>query len=146
MKWTTIAEQRLRDYEKRREALVNIPEQINMLEEQFTAIRSATSDATPVQGGSDNRREEMLINNIEKREELKFNLKIAKREVALTEKGLKVLNDEERRIMELFYISKSRNNVERICEELLVSRAEFYRRKDEALRKFTIAVYGIVDL
>jgi ArpU family phage transcriptional regulator len=146
MKWTTIAEQRLRDYEKRREALFNIPEQIKMLEEQFTAIRSATTDATPVQGGSDNRREEMLINNIERRKELEFNLKIVIREVALTEKGLKVLTDEERRIIELFYIEKSRNSVERICEELLISPAGFYRRKDEALRKFTIAVYGITGL
>lgn len=146
MKWTTIAEQRLRDYEKRREALSNIPEQIKMLEEHFTAIRSATTDATPVQGGSDNRREEMLINNIERRKELEFNLKIVKREVALTEKGLKVLTDEERRIIELFYIEKSRNSVERICEELILSPAGFYRKKDEALRKFTIAVYGITGL
>jgi len=146
MKWNSISEQRLRDYEKRRDALVNIPEQIAILEDQFTAIRSATTDATPVQGGLDNRREEMLINNIEKRKELEFNLKIAKREVKLTERGLKVLTDEERRIIELFYIAKSRNSVDWICDELLLSRSEFYRRKDEALRKFTIAVYGIVGI
>lgn len=146
MKWYKQSEQRLRDYEGRKEALVNIPIQIKTLEDQYTSIRSATTDATPVQGGSDNRREEMLVSNIAEREELKLNYGIVKREVFLTEKGLKALTEEEQRILEKFYIVKSRQSVERICEELLVSRAEFYRRKDEALRKFTIAVYGVVDL
>lgn len=146
MKWYKQSEQRLRDYEGRKEALVNIPIQIKTLEDQYTSIRSATTDATPVQGGSDNRREEMLVSNIAERDELNFNLKIVKREVFLTEKGLKALTEEEQKILEKFYIVKSRQSVERICEELLVSRAEFYRRKDEALRKFTIAVYGVVDL
>ena len=146
MKWSKLSEQRLRDYENRKEALSNIPIQIKTLEEEFTGIRSATTDATPVQGGSDNRREEMLVNNIERRKELEFNYGIVRREVFLTEKGLKALTEEEQRILELFYIVKSRKSVERICEELLVSRAEFYRRKNEALRKFTMAVYGVVDL
>lgn len=145
MDWSYVAVQRLRDYESRKEALTNIREKMKMLEEQFTSIRSATTDETPVQG-SGNRREDMLIANISKREELQVNYSLAKREVMLTEKGLSVLTDEEREILERFFINKERDHIERLCEELFISKTELYRRKDKALRKFTIASYGIVEL
>lgn len=145
MDWSYVAVQRLRDYESRKEALTNIREKMKMLEEQFTSICSATTDETPVQG-SGNRREDMLIANISKREELAVNYSLAKREVMLTEKGLSVLTDEEREILERFFINKERDHIERLCEELFISKTELYRRKDKALRKFTIASYGIVEL
>jgi hypothetical protein len=145
MDWSYIAVQRLKDYESRKEALTNIREKIKILEEQFTSIRSATTDETPVQG-SGSRREDMLIANITKREELAVNYTLAKREVALTERGLAVLSDEEKLILERFFINKERDHIERLCEELYISKTELYRRKDRAIRKFTIASYGIVEL
>ena len=48
--------------------------------------------------------------------------------------------------MELFYITRGKKSVERLCEELFVSKTELYRRKDEALRKFTMCSYGVVEL
>ena len=97
MKWESVAIDRLRDYEKRKLAVENIPEQMAILEDKFISIRAATTDGTPVQD-SNNRREEMLIYNIARREELKQNYKLAVREVALTEKGLAALTSEERQI------------------------------------------------
>ena len=145
MKWESVAIDRLRDYEKRKLAVENIPEQIAILEDKFIAIRAATTDGTPVQD-SNNRREEMLIYNIARREELKQNYKLAVREVALTEKGLAALTSEEREILEGFYIYRTKNYVNRLCDELYVSKTELYRRKDAALRNFTVAIYGIVEL
>lgn len=145
MNWSYMAVQRLKAYESRREAIKNIPEEIALLTQRFQSIRAAVTDGTPVQE-SGNRREEMLVYNIAKREELKINLEIARREVRLTEKGLAALSDEERRILELFYITRGKKSVERLCEELFVSKTELYRRKDEALRKFTMCSYGVVEL
>lgn len=145
MNWATVSIQRLKDYENRRQAVENITKQIELLEERFTAIRSATTDGTPTPTNT-NRREEMLTDNITTREELRYNLSFAKREIALTEKGLAACSEKEKRILNLFFINRTRNHIQQLCDELYVSKTELYRMKDEALRKFTIAMYGIVDI
>lgn len=144
--WCVFSIQRLRDYENRKAAIENLTEQIKLLEEKFAAIRSATTDATPVKGGNDNKREEMLIHNIATREELQKNLDITIQEVELTEKGLAALTEDEKRILERFYINRTKGYVERLCDELFISKTELYRQKEEALKKFTMVCYGIVEL
>lgn len=146
LSWCIFAIQRLRDYEDRKRAIDNLAEQINSLEDKFTAIRAATTDSTPVQGGNENRQEQMLIHNIATREELKNNLEIIKQEIDITEKGLDVLTETERLILTRFYINRSKGYVERLCDELFISKTELYRQKDEALKRFTMVCYGIVEL
>lgn len=146
LNWCIYSIQRLRDYEDRKIAVDNLTEQINSLEDKFTAIRAATTDSTPVQGGNENRREQMLIHNISTREELKNNLDIIKREIEITEKGLAVLTETERLILTRFYINRSKGYIERLCDELFISKTELYRQKDEALKRFTMVCYGIVEL
>lgn len=146
LNWCIFSIQRLRDYESRKDAVENLTEQIKTLEEKYTSIRSATTDSTPVQGGENNRREEMLIHNIATREELKNNLEITKNEIAITEKGLASLTDDEKKILTRFYINRSKGYIERLCDELYISKTELYRQKDEALKKFTTVCYGIVEL
>ena len=146
LNWCLFSIQRLRDYEARRQAVINLTEQIKMLEDKFKSIRSATTDATPVQGGNDNKRENMLIHNIATREELQNNLDITKQEIEITEKGLSALTENEKKILTRFYINRSKGYVERLCDELFISKTELYRQKDEALKKFTMVCYGIVEL
>lgn len=140
----SIAINRLRDYSARKMALETIPEELKALELQYGAIRSATTDSEPVQGGT-NRREDMLVGNIIKRDNLKRNLEIAKMETAITEKALAVLSKEEQRILELFYINRQRGYIERLCSELFVEKTKLYNMKSEALRKFALATCGTVD-
>ena len=45
-------------------------------------------------------------------------------------------------ILDRFYIHPARGNAGRLCEELCMERANVYRRKDQALRRFTMALYG----
>ena len=144
--WCIFSIQRLRDYEARKEAIESLTEQIELLEDKFTAIRSATTDSTPVQGGNENRREQMLIHNIATREELQTNLEIAKSEVEITEKGLAALTENERKILQRFYITRTKGYVERLCDELYISKTELYRQKEDALKRFTMVCYGIVEL
>lgn len=144
--WCTFSIERLRDYENKKAAVVSLTEQIKILEDKYKSIRSATTDSTPVQGGNGNRREEMMINNISTREELKNNLKITKHEITITERGFEALDDTEKKILTRFYINRSKGYVERLCDELFISKTELYRQKDEALKKFTSACYGIIEL
>ena len=146
MDWKPAAIQRLKDYETRKNAIQLLEEQIESLEVQFTSIRGARTDGEPVKGSSGNRREDMLLSNIVMRDELKANKQIAEREIEVTEKGLAALTKEERRILEVFYISRPYDHVSRLCQELMVEKSEVYRRKNTALDKFTIACYGVVRI
>lgn len=145
MNWSGIAIQRLKEYEVRQKALDNIPEQIATLEAKFTSIRAATTDGRPT-GDNSNHREDALIYNIAAREELKNNLAIVKREIEITDRGLNALTKEEHRILSLFYVNRPRDYIARLCDELFIGQSELYRRKDDALRKFTRACYGIVEV
>ena len=69
MNWKREAIDKLKNYEARREALENIPKEIKRLESAYAGIRSATTDGTPVSGGS-NTREDSMLSNIVHRDEL----------------------------------------------------------------------------
>ena len=146
LNWCVFAIQRLKDYETRKEAADSLTEQIKNLESKFTSIRAATTDGTPVKGGNENKREEMLINNIATREELQRNLDTVKKEIEITEKGLASLTPEETKILTLFYMQRQKGFVDRLCNELYISKTELYRQKEDALKKFTMVCYGIVEL
>lgn len=144
MDWKREAADKLRKYQAKKESLRSIPEEIQMYEEMFNGIRSASADSTPVAGGGSTR-EDMLLSNITNREELKLALKQARRWVGIVDRGMAVLSEEERLILDRFYIHPAKGNVERICGELGVEKASVYRRRDAALQHFTIALYGATE-
>ena len=142
MNWKFEAIEKLKEYTARKNAITSIPEEIKRLEEDAQRIRAASTDATPVQGGGSTR-EDMLLSNIVLREELQRRLSDAKRWVDIVDAGLAVLSDEDRLVLDRFYIHPMRGNLERLCNELGLEEAKsVYRRKDKALRKFTLAIYG----
>lgn len=144
MEYYGFAIQRLKDYDMRKQALINIPEQIKTLEMQFYSIKSGEIDGMPK--GSGSKSDDMLIYNIAKRDELAFNLAIAEREVELTERGLEALTDEEKTVLEYFYVQRPYNHISKLMDKLHVSKSELFRRKDLALRKFTMSLYGLIEV
>lgn len=140
-----IAIDRLRDYPARVIALNTIPQQIAAVEAQLTSIRSATTDGEPVSGGS-NKREDMVIANILRRDRLQAGLEVAKWEVAAVEAALAALTEEEQRILDLFYMHRTKDYIARLCDELCLERSRVYELKSDALRKFALAMCGTVDL
>lgn len=145
MNWQTFGVQRLKAFYARQKAVETIPERIKMLELEYTAIKAGIGDGMPKASG-DNKTEETLIGNIAKREELKNNYEIARREIELTDKGLDVLDEEERRVLYTFFINRPPHHIEILCEELHIEKTKLYRIKDEALKKFTMGCYGVVEL
>ena len=145
MNWKFEAIEKLKEYTARKNAIASIPEEIKRLEEDAQRIRAVSTDATPVQGGG-SAREDMLLSNIVHREELQRRLSDALRWVEIVDGGLAVLTDEDRLVLDRFYIHPMRGNVERLCSELgLEDERSVYKRKDKALRKFTIALYGTCE-
>ena len=144
MNWKFEAIEKLKEYTARKNAITSIPEEIKRLEEDAQRIRAASTDATPVQGGG-SAREDMLLSNIVHREELQRRLSDALRWVEIVDGGLAVLSDEDRLVLERFYIHPMRGNVDRLCDDLAIEKAAVYKRKEKALRRFTVALYGITE-
>lgn len=142
MNWKKEAQAKLQDLEAMRLATVNIPEEIARLEIDATAIRSARTDATPVRGGG-SRREDALLSNIVHRQELSRTLQQAQLWVSSTERALNVLNNEQKLILHSLYIHPRQDSMTRLCTELGLEQSSVYRKRDQALRRFMIAYYGL---
>lgn len=145
MNWKSEAMEKLRLYEAKKRSLQSIPEEIRRLESDMKSIRSAAADGTPVSGGGSGR-EDMMLNNIVLREELERSLEQAKMWVALVDAGWEILTEEERLILERFYVHPEKGNVDRLCGELGVEQSSVYRRRDRALYHFTVCLYGCSEI
>lgn len=141
MNWKHEAIEKLKEYSAKKQSLKSIPEEMARLESAMQSIRSATADGTPVSGGGSGL-EDMILSNIVHREELARSLEQARKWVSLVDSGLESLSGDEKKILSRFYISPARGNVDTLCEELGVEKAQVYRRQDSALRHFTLCLYG----
>ena len=144
MDWKIEAIDKLKQYTAKREALEIIPKQIAEIDSTMTSIRSARVDGAPVRGGG-NGREDMLLNCIVQKEELQRSLERTQLWVEVVDMGLAVLNSEERLVLDRFFITQEKYAANRLTDELGIEAKTVYTRKDKALRKFTIALYGCVE-
>lgn len=144
MNWKKEAADKLRNYTARQQAVSNIAEQIRSLEIKAVSIRSASADGTPVQGGGSGR-EEAMLNNIVTRAELERQLEQARIWCSTVESALSVLTEQERLVLDRFYIHPARGNLDRLCEELCLEKSRVYRIKDQAIERFTRALYGFTE-
>lgn len=144
MNWKKEAIEKLKEYNARKQSITSIPMEIAQLESAVRGIRSASADGSAISGGGSGR-EDMLLSNICKREELKCSLRDAKVWVRRVDAGLAVLEKEELDILRRFYITPERGVAGKIAEELNVDAKTVYRRKDAALRRFTLALYGMTE-
>ena len=141
MNWRGEAVEKLRKYDAMCRSLQNIPLEVKRLEVDARAIRGARTDGTPVKGGGSGR-EDALINNIAHRQELTWALEQAKNWVDITRRGLETLTPEEKLVLQRFYLTPEQGSVQRLCMELGVEQSSIYRKRDKALRKFALALYG----
>lgn len=145
MNWKYEAIDKLKQYEAKKHAAASIPNEIGRLEQDMISVRSASSDGTPVRGGGSGR-EDAYLSNIVRREELERSLKMVREWLEFVQSGLDFLADDERMILDRFYINPAKGNVERLCMELNCEQATVYRRREQALQNFTLALYGCIEI
>lgn len=136
--------EKLRRYDTMRQALRNIPEEIRHLKEEAEVIRRASLDWVPVRG-SRGRKDEALLNNIAQRQELEWTLKLVRHWLAITDRGLLALPEDERLILQRFYLYPEKGAIGRLCAELGVEQSTIYRKRDQALERFTASMYGFSE-
>ena len=146
MDWKSVAIEKLKDYQAKKQALETIPMQIAEIKSTMTGIRSVGAISVPVIGSKGNGREDMYINGIAKIEELERELERTKLWIRIVDRGLSVLNREERLVLERLYINREKYAAERLCDDLgLMDARTVYKRREQAVRLFTIALYGYTE-
>lgn len=144
MDWKTEAIDKLKQYESKRESLETIPKQIAEIDATMTSIRSARINGTPVRGGG-NGREDLMLNCIVQKDELQRSMDSAALWVEIVERGLAVLEPDERLILDRFFIHREKYAADRLAGDLGIEAKTVYAWKDKALRMFTIALYGFTE-
>ncbi len=87
-----------------------------------------------------------MVDNIAERERLKLNLRTAQTLLQMIDAALATLSEQEREILNEFYINKREGHAERLCHRFCVEKSKVYTMKDEALRKMAIGMYGVIEL
>ena len=85
------------------------------------------------------------INTIAEKEQLQLNYRMAKQQLDWIDRGLQILEPDERLVLEGFYISTSPTAKDDLMDSLCIERSALYELKDRALRKFTIGMYGMLE-
>ena len=144
MNWKTEAMEKLKKYDAMRQAALNLPEEINRLEQESVSIRGARVDGTAVRGGG-SKREEAILNNMAERQELAWALEQTQSWLRVTERAIGALPADEKLVLHRLYICPERGAISRLCGELGLEQSSIYRKRDRALRRFTMALYGRVE-
>ena len=139
--WKMKCKADLFNLRKNEAAILSIPEEINMERERMTSIKSASTGTAPVQGGGTSY-EERMNNSICLIDLLSDNLRFAEAEVRLTKKALATLTDEERRVLEVLYIDKQKNGVQRLREAFGCDERTIWRKASRALDGYNTARHG----
>ena len=82
---------------------------------------------------------------ISKNAELEKSLERASRWMEIVDGALEVLEPQEREILQCMYVFPQKGAVDTACDALCVEKSSIYRRRDKALRKFTLAMYGATE-
>jgi len=141
--WKNEAIAKLANYEASLRALDNMQDELARLKSEFVGVRAQAADQLPRNGRES--RGDAALSNIVHREELKRALKQTKLWIKTVERALSVLDPEEKLVLQRFYIHSSKGNVQLLCTELGVEQTSVYRRRDNALRRFTTALYGAAE-
>lgn len=144
MNWKREAVEKLRSYSGRKASLSRTKEEIRQLEGDLRAIKSQLGrSGTPSGGGGGT--DDAIVGNIALREELKRNQRQTLQWVRQMDDALKLLDSEERLVLEWCYMRHTKGAVDDLCEKLSVEKSTVYRRREDALRKFTLAYYGAIE-
>ena len=141
MNWKQEAIEHLQKYDAMVQAMENIPTELARLEQASCGIGGVTTDSPRVKK-STSPGNDRLINNLVQRQELTRSYENARLWVDATDKALSVLAPEEKQILLRMYVRPVRGAVSELCTSLGLEQSSVYRRRDNALYRFTLALYG----
>lgn len=143
MNYKEIVIEDLRNYNYLKQGVENAKARIRALEYAAEGLQAGE----PVRAGRRRSvRDDRMVDNIAERERLKLNLRTAQTLLRMIDSALSTLSEQEREILNEFYINKREGHAERLCHRFCVEKSKVYTMKDEALRKMAIGMYGVIEL
>ena len=139
--WKAEAVEKLRRYDAMCRAVRNLPVELDRLEAEYTALGSGLRVHT-LAGRDERRQEDRLMDNLMARQQLKWSLNQALSWTEVVNNALSALEPEERLILHRLYILPQVGALAQLSEKLGVEKSSIYRRRDKALNKFTLSLYG----
>ena len=139
MNWKEEAVRRLMDYKVVANSVGGMRKELLRLELEAESLGSS---GVFRMGSGNQSRDDRKMNNLVRRGELSDALQQAALWVDVTDHALGCLEQEDQELLSALYITGEWGNVTQVARELGMERSSVYRRRDEALRKFTVAMYG----
>ena len=139
MKWKDEALERLARYPLMEKATKTIPLELQRLEAE--ALAMGRLDLNRAGSRSAKSREEWMLNNLAMRQHLQWSLEDAVSWLGVTNMAIKCLPQEDRWVLENMYIHKL-VGIEEVESHFRVERSSAYRRREKALERFALALYG----
>jgi len=140
-----LAKDRLRQYAPKAAAKENLSDEIRELEYRRKSLGGGIQE---VPGGKKDPggRENMLLSCIQRQNALKEELYLTGRWLSRMDRALGALTESEREILDSLYIYPEKGAAEQLASQLQVDLKTVYYRSSVALRKFTTALWGGVEL
>lgn len=140
MNWKKEAIEELKRLEDLKESIHSLNERIELIQGQLYNI-SAVQIGERV--GSSDDGDDVRLSKMVELEELKARKLITEKRVQLLQDCLDKLSEEQRLILDRFYIRRTSDYIEELEEVLFKSRTQIYYEKDNALRRLVRLLYGI---
>lgn len=128
----------LRRYNSTKASVINLQQQIDMLNDAMTTIKSSLGGDGSHGGSPDNK----LDSIIDKKDKLKAEMDIRQRQVDIIERSLESLGEDDRNIVKRFYtdgINANRVNA-MLQDELMIDERTIWRMKRNAIDHYLYAV------
>ncbi len=141
MDYVREAIESLKEYNTLIVAEKNLTEQITAFLLERDNIKATVMSFAP--GKSSNEPDDKLANNIFQRRVLSKNLRLTKKRMECMDRAFATLTDEEGQVLNRMFVTGGKNSVEDLKDQLGYERSQIYNIKNEAIKKFAKALYGI---
>lgn len=131
----------LKEYNSLIAAENNLKNQIAALEFEKENLKAATLSFAPGRGGEEP--DDKLINNIYSKQVLRRNLVATQKRIASMDGAFATLTEGEAAVLNRMFVIGGKRAADDLMDSLGYEKAQIYRIKDSAIRKFATALFGI---
>ena len=142
MDYIREAIEQLRDYNLLMSSVSTMQEQLEALKLEKYNIKAQVITREP-KGGGNTEPDDKTVNNIFKRRMLINNIVATNKKISCIDKSLAVLDTNEQKVLNRIFVIGSHNAIGDLCTELNFSKSQIYKIKDQAIRRFARAMYGV---
>lgn len=139
MDYVKEAEEYLKSYPELKESLDNIRLELEHIENQLIGVKAISYDGMP--GGSISNADDKLVNILFRKQKAEQALEETQGEVKLIENILDQLSEEDRKVLQAFYIEGLRG--EALEKRLQICERQVYNLRHPIIRKFAKLKFGI---